>query len=1012
MDFFSTVLSPFVFIIEQIFLLSYSLTGSYGWSIVVLSFTISAILLPIFIIIEKAKKRNDAIRQRMKAVADEIKRCYKGKERYYYLKTLNKQHGYNPIKALIPILSLLVQIPFFIAAYQFLGSFEPLEGQGFLFINDLNAPDGLFGSINILPIAMTIVNVVTAYLYTINGDKSERYQMYGIAGVFLVLLFKLPSGLVLYWTLNNVFSFLRLFITNPEVFKSAKQKFWAGYHNLNLPIYLNKTLLHAPKFKILFLVLLVIITLTQVNWAMKHSFDDFWLRIVLSITISLVLTLASVAAYFFSLITPLIISRIKVKASVFFTLLFFAFYFHFASQFYFTGINNKLAFLSIVFFAPIQAIGISSLYRSREHLNNFLTNLVCSSLTAIIGLQAITLLLLLKGSDLTLSVLNMNIHIKASTWLDLSTLGILFSLICGPFLWREFVNYPSSKLDKGRVIFLLSVFYVCGLIFFWNPLIVYSSYPDSFEFPAINILYHNLIPFVLVAEILVASYLVSSVSIKSFALKLLLTFTLIAFLYSSIIPFDAGVLNVSHLTNEKNLAKGVPYFMLEACLIACIFYLVSWLLSKRYIKTIVYSLVIVNLMVIGHSLYLGYKTGTLISKEKFSYTERADDPRISFSKTKENLIVFVIDGAQAWYMIDLAKEDPSLRNTFSGFVHYPNTLATANYTYASVPSIMCGHRYSIANMNKDEDKTILEKVSSATEEFYDKIKGRGFDLTSTVMRYSSIDRNKFDTYLPRWHDSWTYLLGLDESEEIWYTRLWENAFFASSPLFLKPRIYNNTKWIMKEKSTLNLSELNEYNFVRALPLISNTTNNNPNFIYIHSLYTHDPWNMIDENESFIRNVTPYESQRAFTYSFAKWIQWMKENDVYNNTKIILVSDHGPSWWHYNGEITTNAPIVWTGDEKISLERFLHLNSLLMVKDYGKEHPLKKDWRLMSIADVSAIAFQENDPTKTDSTSRTIQTFYTTWHQDLRTRTQFELKHAFEINNWVYDLNNWTSILEE
>ena len=74
----------------------------------------------------------------MKPLIDEIKRCYKGQERYYYLRTLNRQHNYSPIRALIPTLSLLLQIPFFIAAYQYLAHFEPLAGVGFLFIKRVN----------------------------------------------------------------------------------------------------------------------------------------------------------------------------------------------------------------------------------------------------------------------------------------------------------------------------------------------------------------------------------------------------------------------------------------------------------------------------------------------------------------------------------------------------------------------------------------------------------------------------------------------------------------------------------------------------------------------------------------------------------------------------------------------------------------------------------------------------------------------------------------------------------
>jgi hypothetical protein len=78
----------------------------------------------------------------------------------------------------------------------------------------------------------------------------------------------------------------------------------------------------------------------------------------------------------------------------------------------------------------------------------------------------------------------------------------------------------------------------------------------------------------------------------------------------------------------------------------------------------------------------------------------------------------------------------------------------------------------------------------------------------------------------------------------------------------------------------------------------------------------------------------------------------------------------------------------------------------MVKDFNSNYPLREDWRLMNIADVSAIAFDDNDPTKSDSTSRTLPTFFTTWHNDLKTRTKYEIKHWFEVTDYVYDLENW------
>ena len=110
MNIFDVIMFPFIYIIEQIFLLSYQLTGNYGTAVILLSFAISLLLLPVFIFIERAKKKDDAVKLKIKPLIDEIKRVYKGQERYYYIRTINRQHKYSSARALIPILTLLLQI--------------------------------------------------------------------------------------------------------------------------------------------------------------------------------------------------------------------------------------------------------------------------------------------------------------------------------------------------------------------------------------------------------------------------------------------------------------------------------------------------------------------------------------------------------------------------------------------------------------------------------------------------------------------------------------------------------------------------------------------------------------------------------------------------------------------------------------------------------------------------------------------------------------------------------------
>ena len=78
-------------------------------------------------------------------------------------------NGYKTIYAFRGTLGLLIQIPFFIAAYNFIHSISGLNGQSFLFIKDLSQPDALIHigniSINLLPFVMTLFSLLAGFVY-------------------------------------------------------------------------------------------------------------------------------------------------------------------------------------------------------------------------------------------------------------------------------------------------------------------------------------------------------------------------------------------------------------------------------------------------------------------------------------------------------------------------------------------------------------------------------------------------------------------------------------------------------------------------------------------------------------------------------------------------------------------------------------------------------------------------------------------------------------------------------
>ena len=129
----------------------------------------------------------------------------KGEELFFATEKTYKQHGYHPIQSIGMGASFFIMLPVLISAILLFSGDGILSGKSFLFVNDLSKPDHLFGSVNMLPLVMSGVTVIDARL-RFRDDKRAQYRFYFIAAVLLLLVYNLPSGLVLYWTGSNVMS--------------------------------------------------------------------------------------------------------------------------------------------------------------------------------------------------------------------------------------------------------------------------------------------------------------------------------------------------------------------------------------------------------------------------------------------------------------------------------------------------------------------------------------------------------------------------------------------------------------------------------------------------------------------------------------------------------------------------------------------------------------------------------------------------------------------------------------
>ncbi len=207
---FFLFVEPLKLLFEVIFFYAYKLTENAGLSIVMISLAINFLLLPLYLRADRLEKEQKNKKEALQHGIDHIKSTFRGDEKVMMLQTYYHQNDYKTTDVFKESVSLFLQIPFFMAAYNFLAGLSILQGVSLGPIPDLGAPDRLITlgaiSINLLPVLMTLINIVSSFIYSGKGNIKDNLKLIIIALVFLVLLYNSPSGLVFYWTLNNVFS--------------------------------------------------------------------------------------------------------------------------------------------------------------------------------------------------------------------------------------------------------------------------------------------------------------------------------------------------------------------------------------------------------------------------------------------------------------------------------------------------------------------------------------------------------------------------------------------------------------------------------------------------------------------------------------------------------------------------------------------------------------------------------------------------------------------------------------
>lgn len=234
--FISEPFAKFLFILMKFF---YQITGSWAFSIILLTVALRIMMYPLNAWSTKSMLRMQQIAPEVTAIQEKYKKD--PKKAQVEIMALYRERGVNPVSGCFP---LLIQMPFLIGMFDLLKSTFELRGASFIpgWIDDLAAPDVLFSwntpiffignQFHLLPILLGgVMFLQQRYMSTAPKDPklmTEQQRQQRAMGtimtiVFTVMFYNFPSGLNIYWLSSMLLGMLQQWWTTKQMQKKALQ---------------------------------------------------------------------------------------------------------------------------------------------------------------------------------------------------------------------------------------------------------------------------------------------------------------------------------------------------------------------------------------------------------------------------------------------------------------------------------------------------------------------------------------------------------------------------------------------------------------------------------------------------------------------------------------------------------------------------------------------------------------------------------------------------------------------
>jgi hypothetical protein len=332
----------------------------------------------------------------------------------------------------------------------------------------------------------------------------------------------------------------------------------------------------------------------------------------------------------------------------------------------------------------------------------------------------------------------------------------------------------------------------------------------------------------------------------------------------------------------------------------------------------------------------------------------------------------MLDRASSSFFPYILEESPDLEELFSGFVYYPNTVSFNGYTILGAPPIFGGYDYTPEEINKRDSVPLVKKQNEALLLLPRLFSEAGFSVTVTDPPYPNYSLNDDlsiyeglsgvkacitdSVYTNQWLRE--HNIRLPSISDILKRDIFWYGLFRVSPLMIRRGLYQYGDWCSSVPGQKLTLMLNGYSVLDYLPRLTDVKDETGDTVLLMvNNTTHDGAFLQEPDYRPVLNVsdyapgpytkeTEYHTNIASYKRLADWFNFLKSQDLYDNTRIILVSDHGPQIAYVN-----------KGDSGLP-PNFDNLHPILFFKDFYASGPLKSDMTFMTNADVPYLALKD------------------------------------------------------